>query len=105
MNGKQRILEILDALDGCGIIVDDLELVEQTLDELDVKNEFASVVWTAEDVIVHAKRKGTTLTEGEAEECLDNNEGYIENAMIDAGWEALSTCFDIEFSVTDERVG
>ena len=59
-----------------------------------MKDKFAKVYWTIEDVIETTKNMNTNgldikLTKKEAEEFIKNNEERIKNAMTETGWEVI----------------
>ena len=60
------------------------------------RDNYAMAMWSVEDV--HSYRSGHELpewTEDKAIAFLDDAEGSIQDCMIEAGWEALSTRMDM----------
>ncbi len=60
-------------------------------------NTYAKVVWTAGDVQTLAPK----MSEEEAEEWLQNNEGHIQDRLIELGWDVISCLLDHDVDTSD----
>lgn len=50
---------------------------------------WATLGWHRDDVRLVARSRGEEMSEEEAQEWLEKNEKYIEQAMADAGFDAI----------------
>lgn len=55
-------------------------------------NRYAKVVWAPEDI--QTLRPEWTLEK--CEEWLDNNERYIQDRLVELGWDVIGTLLDSE---------
>ena len=53
-------------------------------------NQYAKVVWTAEDI--QTLRPDWTLER--CEEWLESNQRYIQDRLVELGWEVIETLLD-----------
>lgn len=56
------------------------------------KKKYAKVSWNTVDIL----DLKPNWTEDQAEEFLSNNEHHIQDAMVQAGWEAIDTLLSME---------
>jgi hypothetical protein len=64
------------------------------------RQKFAQVTWTPADVQTLAPK----MSEAEAEEWLYNNEGDIQDRLIEMGWEVISDLLAMSgIGTTDEE--
>ena len=52
-------------------------------------NQYALVSWCANDVLENAKSAEISVSRKEAEVLLRDQERYIADAMVSAGWEVI----------------
>jgi len=65
-------------------------------DEAEDEPHYASVGWTANDVLDDAGSRNIPMTRDEAEAFLAKNEKHIREAMTERGFEAISTFMDMD---------
>jgi len=78
------VREHLDADALAAASVEELEVVE-----LEKRNDYAEVVWAAEDVLSVARKRGLDWTAEDAEEWLRSNEGHIADRLTELGWDVI----------------
>lgn len=55
------------------------------------RDDIARVVFQVSDVISYAEEQGVSLTGQQAYDWLERNRKYVEDAMLNAGWDAIDT--------------
>jgi len=55
-----------------------------------MKEKYATVTWTSEDV----QTLRPTWTVEQCEEWLERNERYIQDRLVELGWEVIETLLD-----------
>ena len=61
------------------------------------EKKYANVSWTKHDVLTVT----SDLTEAEAEDFLERNSKYIQEAMAERGWAAIGDLLDYEIAAQD----
>ncbi len=52
-------------------------------------SNYATVSWSVDDVIENAREVGIRIHKERAKKLLRRRERYIEDAMVEAGWEVI----------------
>lgn len=86
--GRARLL--LQALDGQLPLQPAIAAFREALRHHDTEDGFAETCWSIDDV----RRFRPDISDEDARKFLEEREGLIQDAMVEAGWEAIETLLD-----------
>ena len=86
----ERARLVVAAMRGEYPMDDALEALRDALELHEQRDGFASTCWSVDDVL----GVRPSLTEEAAREFLRNRAGLVQDAMVEAGWEAIGALLD-----------